>query len=430
MRRIVRQVYHRSVLENGLRIVTAPRWEAESVALGIWIGVGARYEPMRLNGISHFLEHLLFKGTRHRSSEKIKAAIEGRGGVMNAFTDEEFTCVYAKVQPKNLLMALEVLTDMVLFPRLDPDQIEKERAVILEEIRMYRDLPAQYVHDLLNRLLWPNHPLGRDIAGTESSLKRIGLKDLEQFQKRAYTPANICIAACGRLGHGRLVEAVKALWGRLASGKRLGFRRVRSVQRKPRMTVERKPTEQSHFSMGFIAFPRNHPQTHALNLLHIVLGGNMSSRLFCQVREERGLAYEIGSQVKRYRDTGLFSISAGVEHRHLMKCLRVVGKELERIRMHGISKGEFDRAKEYLTGQALFALEDSIEHMFWMGECEMVLGHVEPIEEVLEQVGRVKQDDLRAVARTILKPNRLSLAVVGPVQPKTERQLTCWLEAA
>ncbi len=190
-----RQAYHRTVLENGLRILSAPRWESESVAIGIWIGVGGRYESARLNGISHLLEHLLFKGTRQRSSHQIKVAIEGKGGALNAFTDEEFTCLYAKVQPKNLGLTVEVLTDMILSSKLDPREMEKERAVVIEEIRMYRDFPMQYVHDLLNHLLWPNHPLGREIAGTERSLTRIRRRDLSRFQKRTYTPRNICIAA-------------------------------------------------------------------------------------------------------------------------------------------------------------------------------------------------------------------------------------------
>lgn len=425
----MRQAYHRTELANGLRVLSAPRWESESVAVGIWVGVGGRYEGVRVNGISHLLEHLLFKGTRHRSSRQIKSAIEGAGGSLNAFTDEEFTCLLAKVQPKNLESAVEVLTDMVLAPRVEPKELEKEREVVLEEIRMYRDLPMQYVHDLLNRLLWPNHPLGREIAGTERSLRRIHVGDLRLFQRRHYTPRNICIAACGRLTHRQLVEAVSRWWRCVPPGARAGCRRAVQRQRRPRLKVEAKETEQTHFSLGFHAFPRNHPQVQGLSLLNVLLGGNMSSRLFQEIREERGLAYEIGSQVKRYRDTGLFSVSAGVEHRHLERCLRLVLKELQRVRREVVLVPEFDRTVEYLTGQALFALEDTVEHMCWIGECEMLLGRVEPVEVILDQVARVRRRDLQKVARAILRPEHMSLAVIGPVKPKAQNRIASLLEA-
>lgn len=427
-RRIRRQAYHRTVLPNGLRIVSAPRPDAESAAVGVWMGVGARYEPVRLNGISHFLEHLLFKGTRTRSSRQIKESIEGTGGSFNAFTDEEFTSVVAKVQPKDLGSTVEVLTDMVRHPKLDAREMDKERAVVLEEIRMYRDLPMQFVHDLLNTLLWPNHPLGRDIAGTPESLARIRRRDVADFQRRHYVPRNIVISACGRLTHRSLVEAVTGAWKSAAAGRPAAYRKAVQRQRRPRLKVETKETEQSHFSLGFHAFPRNHPQVHALNLLHVILGGNMSSRLFQRVREERGLAYEIGSQIKRFRDTGLFSISAGVEHKNLVPCLKVVLGELRRLRKEAVSEAEFGQAVEYLTGQILFTLEDTVEHMCWMGESEMLLGRVHAAEQVLAQIGRVKRRDLTQAARVILRDDHLSLAVIGPVKPKAQNRILGMLE--
>ncbi|MBI3323275.1 MAG: insulinase family protein [Candidatus Omnitrophica bacterium] len=389
--RIERQAYHRTELPNGLRILSAPRPEAESVSIGFWMGVGGRYESARVGGISHFLEHLLFKGTRARSSRQIKEAIEGSGGSINAFTDEEFTCALAKVQPKNLDVAVEILSDMVRRPRMEPKEVERERSVVLEEIRMYRDLPTQFVQEMLNNLLWPNHPLGRDVAGTPESLRRIRRKDLVAFQRRFYAPRNIVVAACGRLSHRELVEQVTRLWRSAPPGRRPVCQRAVQRQRKPRLRVQAKETEQTHFSLGFHAFPRDHPQVHALSLLNVVLGGNMSSRLFQRVREERGLAYEIGSQVKRFRDTGLFSVSAGVEHKHLAPCLRVVLKELARVRRERVSPKEFEQTAEYLTGQILFALEDTMEHMCWIGESEMLLGRVEPVEVILGQIAQVRR---------------------------------------
>lgn len=418
-----RQAYHRSVLPNGLRIVSAPKLEAESVAIGVWIGAGGRYENARVNGISHLLEHLLFKGTRSLSCRQIKEAIEGRGGALNAFTDEEFTCVWAKVQPGNLEETVRLLTDMVLFPALHPKELEKEKAVVIEEIRMYKDLPMQSVHDILNALLWPRHPLGMSLTGTEISLRRIRRKDLVSYQQRFYTPSNICIAACGRLTHRSLVESVTKLWTKVPSGRAHPFRRARQSQRSPRLKVDANETEQSHLCLGFHAFPRNHPQIQALNLLNVVLGGNMSSRLFEEVREKRGLCYEIGSHVRRFRDTGLFSVSAGVEHRHLLKSLTVILKELKRVRREPVSPREFEQAVEFFVGQLLFALEDTVEHMCWAGECEIVLGEVEPAERIIGQVAKVHRSDLTQVARGILRPDRMSLAVIGPVKEKTSHQM-------
>ncbi len=422
------QATHRTVLPNGLRIVSAPRPEAESLTIGIWINAGGRHENRALNGISHFLEHLLFKGTRRRSSRLIKEEIEGRGGLLNAFTDEEFTCVWAKVQPKDLKIAVEILTDMVLNPLLDSKEMEKERAVILEEIRMVRDLPMQSVHDLLNSLLWPKHPLGRILSGTEASVGRIRRRDLVSYQRRFYTPINVVIAACGRLSHRALVEAVSEGWRKVPPGRLQKPPRVRQNQRRPRFKVEVKETEQTHLCLGFHAFPRNHPLVHALNLLNVSLGGNMSSRLFQRVREDRGLAYEIGSQVKRFRDTGLFSVAAGVEHRHLARCLQVILRELKRVCTEPVRPKEFEQALEFFMGQLLFSLEDTSEQMCWVGECEMILGRVQPMEAVLGHAQRVKRENLTQVARAVLRSDRLSLAVIGPVAQKLSARLPRLLE--
>lgn len=425
----MQQAYHRTTLPNGLRIVSAPRHSAESVSMGIWINAGGRYEKARVSGISHFLEHLLFKGTKNRSSRQIKETVEGTGGVLNAFTDEEFTCVLAKVLPSRLKTTVEVLTDMALHPALAPKEMEKERQVVMEEIRMVQDLPMQFVHDLLNTLLWPNHPLGRILSGTEKSVKSIQRSDIRMYHQRHYVPANMVIAACGKLSHRALVETVTQVWKNVSSGREQVAPRVHQRPHQPRLKVEKKETEQTHFSIGFHAFPQNHPQVHALNLLNVILGGNMSSRLFQRVREDRGLCYEIGSEVKRYRDTGFFSVSAGVEHRHLVKSLQVIVKELTRVRREKVSPKEFEQAVEYSVGSILFALEDTMDQMYWMGECEMLLGRIQPMEEVLHHLGRVRPDDLTRVARRILTPRHLSMAVIGPVKPKASNQLSKILQA-
>ena len=422
--------YPKTELPNRLRVISAPMPQMESVALGVWMRAGGRYESARLNGISHFLEHLIFKGTAERSARQIKEAIEGLGGSMNAFTDVELTCLYAKVPVQHAMFALEVLLDMALNPRVDRADIERERQVILEEIKMYLDSPMQYVQDLLGALMWPDHPLGMFLAGTQSSVARIRRQDLLDYRNRFYTPANIVVSAAGSVSHRVLVEQVRQLVGRVRPGRPQRCRQAPRRQRRPRAQYTNKPTEQTHASLGFHAFPRNHPQVHGLNLLHVILGGNMSSRLFHQVREVRGLAYEIGSQVRRYRDTGAFTISAGVEHRKLLRALRVILQELGRIRTRRVGDEEFARAREFYIGQLLLTLEDTIDHMLWIGESEMVMKRVHPIEAILNDVRRVTPADVTRVARQILRPEQVNLAVIGPLKAKVQQEARRLLEVA
>lgn len=418
----------KTVLPNRLRILSAPMAHMESAALGIWMAGGGRHEARRLCGISHFLEHLIFKGTQRRTARQIKEAIEGLGGSMNAFTDSEFTCLYAKVPVKHAASALDVLMDMALHPRLDPGDIERERQVILEEIKMYLDIPMQYVQDLLNTLLWPNQPLGMFLAGTVDSVRRIRRQDLTAYCRRFYTPANMVIAAAGPISHRLLVEQVHSVFDRVPPGVPQRFRRASQRQARPRLSCTVKETEQTHLSLGFHAFPRNHPDVHGLNLLHVILGGNMSSRLFHQVREVRGLAYEIGTQVKRYRDTGAFTIGAGVEHRKCVQALRVILEELTRIRRHPVRPDEFERAREFYAGQLLLTLEDTVDHMLWIGESEMVLGRVDPMAVILDDIQRVRPSDVLRVARQVLRPTHLSVAAIGPLKIREQAKVRALLE--
>ena len=422
--------YPKTTLPNHLRVISAPMPHMESVALGVWMAAGGRYESTRLNGISHFLEHLIFKGTASRSARRIKEAIEGLGGSMNAFTDVELTCLYAKVPVKHASVVLEVLLDMALHPRLSQGDIDRERQVILEEIKMYLDAPMQYVQDLLGALMWPRQPLGMFLAGTQESVKRIRRQDVVAYQRRFYTPANMVVAAAGPISHRLLVEQVSRIVERVPAGRPQRFRRASQRQARPRWECTVKDTEQTHASLGFHAFPRNHPHVHGLNLLHIILGGNMSSRLFHQVREVRGLASDIGSQVKRYRDTGAFTVSAGVEHRKLVDTLRVVLQELRRVRREPVGPAEFRRAQEFYTGQLLLTLEDTIDHMLWIGESDMVLGRVHPIGAIVEDIRRVTPADVRRVAHAVLRPQHLNVAVIGPIKPAAQRRAQAVLETA
>lgn len=420
----------KTVLSNSLRVVSVPMPHMESVSLGVWMAAGGRYESARLCGISHFLEHLMFKGTESRSARRIKQDIEGLGGSMNAFTDVELTCLYAKVPVAHTATALEALLDMALHPRLSAGDIERERQVILEEIKMYLDTPMQYVQDLLGSVMWPHHPLGMFLAGTQASVRRITRRDIMDYWKRFYTPANLVVAVAGPVSHRLVVEQVSSFVGRTPAGRAQRFKKATHGQRRARWECTTKETEQTHAALGFHAFPRNHPHIHGLNLLHVILGGNMSSRLFHQVREMRGLAYDIGSSIKRYRDTGSFTISAGVEHKKFLQALRVILEELKRARREPVGRDEFIRAQEFYTNQLVLALEDTTDHMLWAGESELMLQRIVPVERILDDVRRVKPADVTRAAREVLQPARRNLAVIGPLSRQQQREARALLEAA
>ncbi|MDI6606695.1 MAG: pitrilysin family protein, partial [Candidatus Omnitrophota bacterium] len=287
------QSYQKSALDNGLKLVSYNMPQRQSLALGIWIKVGGRFEDAGNKGISHFLEHLLFKGTKKYSCRKIKESIEGVGGTLNAFTSEEVTCYLVKLPAAYQDLALDILSDMVLNPSLPAEEVEKERTVILEEIKMYKDLPQSYVHELLEGLLWPGQPLGMNIAGTFESVAGIKREEISLFRENHYTAPNIVISAAGLLEHEQLLEKIKGMFSSPAKKQLNQFLPAKDKQAKPQLKILHKETEQSHLALGFHSLRRDHPLRYALSLLHIILGANMSSRLFNEVREKRGLAYEI-----------------------------------------------------------------------------------------------------------------------------------------
>ncbi len=416
-------MYELSKLNNGLRIVTHQMPQMESVACGIWIASGSRYEQKKNSGISHFLEHLLFKGTKKRSSEDIKQAIEGRGGSLNGFTSEEFTCFLTKTLKKDFGLGLDILSDMVLNPLLRGDDMEKERTVILEEIKMYLDIPMHLVHELLDQLLWPDQPLGRYISGTIETVRQIKRADIVDYKRSFYSPKSMVVAVSGDINHRQVLQATSKYLARAPTKKVVHFKRVVERQKKPQFKFQHRKTEQTHIAIGSHALPRNHPDRYALDLLNIILGANMSSRLFQRVREEEGLAYDIRSWVRRYHDTGAFVISLGVENRKVIKALKVVLRELGKISKGLVSDDEFDRAREFYIGQLLLTLEDTADHMLWMGEKVLTMGRVPTIDEVLGKINKVKREGLRRVARRILTNQNLNLAIIGPVEDKDRAKI-------
>ena len=414
--------YHVTTLGSGLGIALRPMPQAQSVSVGVWVHAGGRYETEDLAGISHFVEHLLFKGTRRRSCEALKQAIEGVGGSLNGFTAEEFTCYLAKVPVRHARRAIDVLADMVRRPRLAASDVDKEREVIIEEIRMYDDTPGQYVHDLFSQLLWPDHPLGLLLSGTIDTVRRMTRGDLVRYWRRMYQPPNLLVAAAGALEPELVTRQARRAFG-AAGGRRLhGFLRAPRPRRGPQVRVWNKPTEQSHLCAGTYAIPRTHPDRFALELLHVLLGANMSSRLFREVREKRGLVYEIGTQIKRFHDTGAFVIHAGCDTGKLAETVRTIFTELARVRRGSVSRAELRRAKDYYTGQLLMGLEDTMDHMLWMGEQAVTVGRIARTDRLLDHMARVTERDLARVARALFVTEKMHLAIVGPIaEPEAGR---------
>ncbi|MBU3933190.1 MAG: insulinase family protein [Candidatus Omnitrophica bacterium] len=417
------KMYKKTRLNNGLTVATHQMPERASVSLGIWLRVGARYEKEDISGISHFLEHLLFKGTEKRSCEELKQSIEGIGGSLNGFTAQELTCYLARVPGKYLASALDVLGDMVLNANLAPQDIKTERKVILEEIRMYKDLPGDFVMEQLMKLLWPGQPLGRNISGEIKTIRGISREQLLAYKQGFYQPANIVVVACGDLKHRQVLEECKRCF--YSSGKTQRNKFVPAGQRQtgPRLNFRVKDIKQTHLALGLYGLPRNDPARFILGLLHIILGANMSSRLFREVREERGLAYEIGTSLKFLQDTGAFIVHAGIDNRRVAEALEVILQVLGKIKKTPVEKEELMRAKEYYIGQLMLALEDTSEHMFWLGENFASLNKFLYPEEVIRRVKEIGPGDLKRMANKILQNHSLNLALIGPLKDKDKLRI-------
>jgi predicted Zn-dependent peptidase len=411
-------MYDKTVLENGLRVITYSMPRMESVSVGVWLRVGSRYESRNTSGIAHFLEHLVFKGSRRYSCQQIKELIEGVGGALNGFTSEEATCYFAKLPAAKQFRALDILADMAVNPLLKQSDIEREKFVVLEEIKMHKDLPQSHVHDLFQELLWPRHPLGAPILGENKTILRFNRQDLISFQKKHYTPSDMVIAACGRLEHKEILKRIKEKLGSLKNDSKNAFEPVPSYEQGAKIRILKKDIAQTHLALGFYGINRDHPDKYIYSLLHVVLGANMSSRLFSEVREKRGLAYAIGSYIKGFADSGMFLIHAGVDNAKLVQAVEVIARELRKIKKKLVSSNELRRAKDFYIGQLRLALESTLEHMFWIGEPTLHLNKTYSFAEVLKKIEKISPHDIRRLAQEIFKAERARLAIIGPLKEK------------
>lgn len=417
-------MYRKDVLPNQLRVVTHDVKDRDSIALGFWVGVGGRYEEDRIKGAAHFLEHIVFKGSRKYGCEEIKEKIEGVGGALNAFTSEEQTCFYAKIPAKHLEQTFDVLADMVFFPKIQPKDVKKESTVIVEEIKMYHDLPQYFVLELLDQLLWPNHPLGKSLAGTPETVSGMNSQDLKRFHDYYYAPGNIVVAACGNLNHKQILDLTRRKLGSLKKKGEWNFKKADHKPEQPGVKFYKKDIEQMHVALGMPGYHENHPDRYILSMLSTILGGNMSSRLFVEVREKRGLAYSVSTSSKQLHDTGLFMVRAGVDNQKIVPATALILKELNKIKKEGVGADEFTRARDYLLGQLLLGLEDTMDHMLWLGEGVISKDQIRTLETVVKSFEKITRGDIKRIAQDILDDNKFNLAVVGPINQAQEKELS------
>lgn len=409
-------VYQVTRLSNGLTVATAEMPHMVGVSVGLWVGTGSRYEPVALNGVCHFIEHLLFKGTKKRSAKQISQAVEGVGGYLNAFTSEETTCFHARACHDRFDDLLDVLVDMLLNSRFAPAEIAKEREVIKEEIAMYFDEPQHHVQELLNDALWPDQPLGRPITGTHETLDAMGRAHLVKYLQDHYVTDSTLLVAAGNITHRRALRALTRYARHFTPGKRASCVPVRVDQQAPRLCLFSKKTEQTQIALGVRTCSRHDEQRYALRLLNTILGENMSSRLFQVVREDRGLAYSIYSTPSFFADTGNLVISAGLDTDNLLKTVRLILREMRRLAESPPSLAELRRARDYVNGQIDLGQESTDNQMNWVGEQLLGYGKVLPPDRIKQRLAQVTAVEIRSIARDFFRPERLNLALVSPLK--------------
>jgi predicted Zn-dependent peptidase len=401
-------------LPGGAKLITSPMPERLSASLVLMFGGGSRLEDDRLAGVSHFIEHLYFKGTARRATSKeIADAIEGVGGFINASTDKELTAYWARVPAEHLELGLDVLFDITTNSKLMPADIERERAVILEELKMYQDQPQEHVQNLFEEIIWQGHPLGRDIAGTLQSVASLTRDDILEFANVHYRLPHLVVGAAGMVDE---EDVRRDVTSRLALPAELDGALTPEAPaplEAPNVLLRRQRTEQAHICLGVRALSYLHPERHALDLLNTVLGEGMSSRLFLNIRERRGLAYDLHSFTQKYRDSGYLAIYLGVDPKNAAKAVEAAVEELRDLRERELPDDELDRAKEFTKGRLRLDLETTNGVAFWLTYQQLVIGQIRTIEDELAAVDAVTAGDLQRVAVDILR-GPIQMAVIGP----------------
>lgn len=423
-------MFDKTELDNGLRVVSSFMPHTRSVSISIFVGAGSRYESDPIAGVSHFLEHMLFKGTERRPTpQHISEEIEGIGGVMNAGTDKELTVYWAKVGDQHFERTMDVLSDNLLNSKLEPKEIEKERAVITEELSMVEDSPGDLVGMLIDEILWPDQPLGRDAGGTKESVAAITRKDIVTYMSGLYVPENTILAVAGNVTHECVVENAHKLlgaWQRAPFG--TWYPAVDGAAGS-RVRLRTKKTEQAHVCLSTPGVSNADPNRFAVDVMNCILGEGMSSRLFLHIREELSLAYDVHSYVQHFLDTGATVVSAGVDPKRIDEAVRAILAELDKMAEAPVPDRELTKAKEFIKGRLQLRMEDTRAVSSWLGGQELLRREIHTVDEILDLIDRVSADDVQRMAQSLFGSRRFKLAVVGPYKEKDEARFQKLLAA-
>jgi predicted Zn-dependent peptidase len=410
----------REVFDNGLRLITETMPQVRSVTIGVWLTRGSRHESEAQSGIAHFVEHMLFKGTATRTAEDIAQAIDSIGGQLDAFTAKEYASYYIKVLDEHLPLAVELLSDIVLRPAFAPEDIEREKKVILEEIKMVEDTPDDLVHELFTQHFWEGHPLGRPILGLPETVESFTAESLCRYFSNAYVAPNIVISAAGNLEHANVRDLVARAFADLpASGETMAEDAPRVV---PQVITRAKELEQSHVCLGTTSYPQDHDDRYVSYILNTVLGGSMSSRLFQNIREKRGLAYAVFSGLSAYRDAGNITIYAGCANDAVEQVIELCVEELRQLKQAPVPEAELRRSKDHLKGSLMLSLENTASRMSHLARQEIYFDRHFGLDETLSGVERVTSEDVRRVAQDLFANGSLAATVLGPTIPELPKE--------
>jgi len=422
-------LYKKTTLNNGLRIITIPIENANSVTVLILVGTGSKYETKDINGISHFLEHMFFKGTKKRPSTlKISETLDSVGGEYNAFTSKEITGFYAKVDKKHFGVALDWISDIFLNSEFNGKEVEREKGVIIEEMNMYLDTPTAYLGDLWEKLLYGDQPAGWMTIGGKENILSFNREKIVDYYKAHYAPSNVIVCISGAVGKNSegdkvVVDQIKKYFGKEKESETKQKIKVAEKQLEPQVLVHHKKTDQTHFCLGVRAYDMFDKRRYTLALLSIILGGNMSSRLFIKVRERNGLAYSIHTSADNSTDTGYLVTQAGIDHKNLEKCIKLILKEYEDLKNKKITEKELQKAKDYIKGITSLSLDSSDSQASFYATQELLENDILTPEEKFKKIDAVSVNDIKKVAEDIFMPEKLNLAVIGPVEEKDSENL-------
>jgi len=408
--------YRKTVLDNGITVISEPMDSVRSITLGIWFAVGSRDETPAEAGMSHFMEHMMFKGTPTRSARVISEEFDRLGADLNAFTSKEYTAYYSRFVDEHLEKAFDILADMVCYANLDDPSCESEREVVIEEIARMEDAPDDHIHEIFSEALWPTHPIGLPILGSRETVGGFDHAQSVAFRERHYVSGNCVVAAAGNVDHDELVAFAEAKLASLPVGPR-STRPVAHAANQSRLTVLRKETEQAHICFGVSTMNAHHPDRFALSIVDGVLGGGMASRLFQEIRERRGLAYAVYSFSALYQDTGEFAIYAGTRPSNAEEVVRLIQTEVERMALDGVNPDELDRVRQAATGHLVLGMESTRNRMTRLGKNDVTGGEILSADEVMERFNAVTMDDIKRVAAEVLSAEKV-LAVIGPFDPE------------